>query len=823
MRVAITGQSRQWWRILMFVSIGVIALGLRLFFIFNVSQVEIVWDTRLYWDATRQVRNFWCETLSICTPDIRERITFSDVMTFAYSREGVLPIIMGGLLAFLPAEPNTAYIIHALLDALTCLMVVHIAWRLTHRLWVAFLAGLLIATYVPVITNTGTMLQQPLLRFSLTVVIWAYAQIFTTETMSRRTIVIWTGMGTFASVLIGFGSITTRPLIWITFASVIGIAIIYRKHEYMRTLLWSQLAFVGVTFGILALLFAISNPEDPSDTVSRIAVGLSAQGTAQDQTTVMSFEHFWPPSSWQTAVDNQTESLFGDIARDPVQFTYWSAYGLFSNYRYPDYAYLQEFGLTLTQQRLQHTLLLIFALVGVAWWLGQRGSYQPMWSLLLMIIAYLSVIYSVISPEPRRMSIMAPIWALAAAISIWQLLKFRHTIRQWRWWEIALPLITLSAWITPISLLAITLPINIAYVLLVLLRTVLLLTSGLILVSKWSTQDEQFLRPVSTVFIVSIVGFIGVAQLQDQEWRVFNTKLEIPARQTINNITPYDHLHPWLIIDLASPEQAQNVTILINDQVVKPGGSPMFRWQAGIPAEWSPYGTLRTMANFDADWRVWYAVPLAQNVLNNDTLTIDIIPNGEPMMLRGDFVSDDENYFGPLFSPWYTGHSFWRLMWNADDPRIPAEQTLNGTYHSSVAYTNVTDLYRFEFAGKTRLLHRVFITQAAFSHNTNAFGAPLASNASELCPQSTLLMAPGNTPYYICKEVDNSIGYYTEGIHLGESHIEIFQENLEENTLIDQIIHNNGHIDIVQVQINLFVANFYDVEGNLTYAMVFSV
>jgi len=101
MRGAITGQSRQWWRILMFVSIGVIALGLRLFFIFHVSQVEIVWDTGLYWDATRQVRNFWCETLSICTSDIREVITFSDVMTFAYSREGVLPIIMGGLLAFL--------------------------------------------------------------------------------------------------------------------------------------------------------------------------------------------------------------------------------------------------------------------------------------------------------------------------------------------------------------------------------------------------------------------------------------------------------------------------------------------------------------------------------------------------------------------------------------------------------------------------------------------------------------------------------------------------------------------------------------------------
>lgn len=219
---------------------------------------------------------------------------------------------------------------------------------------------------------------------------------------------------------------------------------------------------------------------------------------------------------------------------------------------------------------------------------------------------------------------------------------------------------------------------------------------------------------------------------------------------------------------------------------------------------------------------MWQAIPLPEGILQADTLTIDLSAVTQPVTLRGDYTNN-ETYTGPLLSPWYTGHSFWRWQWNGLDPRIPAATTLNGDYESlRITENGVISSDLSSEIGRQSGLYRVFVVQAAFGQNTNAFGAPGAPNADTLCGENHLLMAPGTTVFYICRRDDGTITYHEGDALLGDSPPALFTDILPENTLIHEIDHENGSIDVIQVMKNLFVANFYDADANLIYAMVFN-
>lgn len=782
-----------------YLPILLLAFALRVIFIFESSNTFIVWDASIYYQSSLQVQDALCSSLQYCTPIWEVSGTLQNSASAIYERPGLLSVILGAAFTVLPWHSifNMALVINAMFDVLACAMVMSITWRISQRRWVAIAAGLLFAVYVPTITGTGAILQQPLIRLGLTTYLWGVVMAFETD-RSR-----WVGIAMLGAFVVGFGSISTRPFLWVALATIIGLALTYRSFRTLMGGLTATWVILAVMIGILV----ISEPQDRIDAVMQITTGLSSGGeTVSDQSTILSFENWWAPSSWQSLNVSQTESIFGDILGQPVEFSWALIHSIFGHFRYPDTAHYQAFVLTPFDQQVQHLFYLILGGIGLV---ALANDSRPR-SRQLLVAALLGggvilVIYCMIGIEPRRMTAYAPLMAVLAALGIQAFTRMSR-------WDVLLVAGAMLAWTIPVGLVPF-LPPEGANLLLIALRT------AAVMVVLWRLTSPPRLMPVGVIAGIGIVLLGG--QIQEPDWREWQASVDDAVRQTITNVSQHETLHPWLIIDV---DQPQVFTIRADDVQLKPVGQPMLEWNTGLPALWSSYGTIQQMANTPVTRRRWYAIAVPPHLLDDGSLTVDLI-NGEveAAVVYGDYLREDATVtHGPSQSPWYDGDSFWRWQWNAHDPRIPVTTSLDGMAYES-AWISGTDARTGDLSpaiGRQQGLYRIYLTFAPFGHATNAFGAPRAPDAATLCGEASLIVAPGNSDVVVCRNSDGDMIFTMNTTVIAGVSAEAFTQPFERYAVVAQSTTDAGRVDVIHVLNTLFVANLYTPDGTLIYSVV---
>ena len=796
------------------IGVLLLALILRLVHIFVFSEVTPFHDAGLYWDSTLGIRATFCKTLPFCAPR-GASFGFSRIINIVvYRRIGILPLIMGLALTILPSCPESVYVVYALLDVAICAMVIHTILRLGGSHVLALLAAFLYATSVPAILGSGTVMQQPLIRFGLAAFLWANTVALTEadDGKARKHLI----MGTLSVVLVGYSSLTTRPLMWIMFGAVILIHLLPpRRPTHVRF----QAILIGafaLTLVLLTVSGALVTKLEPIDFLARMTTGLSrsgstgAVGDVHYETTIVSFPYFWTPSDYlgQSSFVYEPKPFFADIREAPIRFSGLLLKSIHHSWRYPHHVLLQEYLLTIPQQNIQHYLMVGFGVVGLLWLVGQPGDRQKFALLIAAIVITLTGVYSMITAEVRRLTVFIPFLALCAAFGFDQVVAFiRHRAR-WQGWEIGLLLVAVVTLAMPVSWLHVLVRNAAAsHTILVLLRVLVIGVLGLRIIRHWQTTPEASYRmglPIVGLLSVLIVAIAG--GLQSPEWRAWSAPIESSARTQISDIEIDPHLWPWLLIDVSSAEQAENIELVINGDVVKAAGVPMQTWEA--PHIWDAILSIYTAAKPTPQRNMWFAYPLTPDIIAGQDEIIIEVTSDDAFELRGDTMRDTsagDSAIIPLLSPWYNGHSSWYWIWDGAESRPPGQQTLNGTYQSSVQQGD--SWQSVDLSSHTGLqtgLYRIYVVGAAFGPTTNALsGESPYVTQTESCQQSPPLETS------ICQDDDGTITYYSGDTLLGSTEARVFQQSADQNQHIDQFETDNGRVEVLQVMTSVYVANVY--------------
>ncbi len=785
-------------RLLTLLGVGMIALGLRLVFIFTASGTSIIWDASIYWDGTQAVRSMWCNISFICEPTV-EATTPAELASLIFGREGLLPAIMGTLLTVLPNEPDTAYVIQAVMDALLCMMIVQIVLRLYGGWTAALLAGLAFALYVPAITGTGVFLQQPLLRFGLVVGLWGYTLAFTAQDSGHARAYVFIGM--IGALLAGYGSITTRPVLWLMVLSPVVIGWFKRRDLVYRAVSQTSLGATAVVVAFaLALAVIGGGGGDRGDALLRSFSGLGSGGQAiRAQSTIVSFDEVWAPSSWETLAVSETESIIGDALGQPVLFAQRLGFSVVANFRYPDTSFMQAFGLGIDGQHSQHTLLMLAGLLGVVYLISQRDARRDAALWMILVGGAVGLLPSIVGMEPRRVSPVLPLLAVGAGFALDKLARTVWARRGFlRWYDVVLVVITAVMWVPGVRLPL--QPAVLGYSILLSVR--LGLTAAVVwrVLAYWRTDDAIDYRWPGVILTLGLLGVAGAGLIQDPTWREYSVPIGGERTQTVRGLQVVEHLHPWVIVDVDDPNA---IGLWAADRQLKAADAPMLGWHAGLPPVWSPYGTISMMATAATTLEEWHTVALPPDLFRVETLTLRV--TGEAR-LYADRIDNPTHYTGPAWSPFYDGDSFWRWQWNGRDPRIPVTQFLG-----RARYENDTDG-----------LYRLFVVQMPFGPQTNAFGAPQNPDAASLCGQDVLVIAPGDDDHYICRRGD-AVDFYAGGTLTGTTPLSTFTRQEAQNTLLARVETEAGRVDVIQVLNPLFVASLYTPDGDFIYSILFEI
>ena len=802
-------------------AVCLLALGLRLLFIFHVSTIPVIWDAELYWNLALKIRNLICADLGYCI-STSAQITWAEaIRSVTISREGLAPVVFGAFLTVLPNDPKSIYSVLAIMDSLVCLMTMKIVLRLGGPVWASALTGCIYATYIPVVVGAGAFLQQPFIRFWLMAAVYAYTLALTSsdDREARRFYML----GAVASVALGFSSTTSRPLLWIGPVVTALISFCSDRPPHMRKRLTDAVTLVVLLASIFAVTRALVTDVTSFNLAAVITTGLPIDRTGSDQIqmTVLSFQDFWPPSDWYpNNVPFHTKSLDGDFLGSPGVFVWLWIYSIFGNWVYPDHLYFQAFILNLGQQDVQHLIVVILGIAGLSCMLGSRGPDRKIAFLIAVFLIFVSLTNAVISVEPRRLSVLAPFWSIGLGYCAWVMCSSRGS----RLVGVAvLTAISVALWRLPVAiLLYVPVSTEAAFDFLMAARLASVLVLVWYLIQTWQQSRPAFSRAMPLVAMSGCVAIVAIACFQDSDWRTWSTVVSTKIRQTVTRTDISRQLWPWLLLDV-DPEHAASLSISINGELVKEAGVPMQIWEAGVPPSWQPYAQRSAFANTKVSRAMWSAIPIPEHLTAANTFTVELDAAGRPFSIHGDLADrGDPRYSGPLFDPWVTGHSMWRWIWNASDPRIPRIRTLSETYVSARYDGRSWEADDLSPGfGRQSGRFRIFIADAAFGPGTNALRLPLAENPLPECRTGTLIAAAGKDLPYICQLEGGALDYFIEGNFMGRSRHQALVRAAPYNEVIERLDSLSGHVEIVKVLNTTFVANFYSTDSALLYSLAF--
>lgn len=826
--------------------IGLFTFGTRAAFIASTGGSKPIWDAGIYWINVLQARNTLCAGLQFCATDpASDADPFYSIQRAFTTRSGIMPLVFGALasLQAYPPQPQQTYLIIASFDAIisVLLVVTTVQWGLPF--WVGILAALLQTIYIPAITGTGTLLQHKAAAFFLVWIVWAYTFAFT----SNRRLFFWVVLATIGLFGLGFLSLTTRPLLWVVPGLVLLLASASVKPFALRAAQIVCSVCVVLTLVVITGYLSVrAEPENfaASDIRSIVFTGLTTSGTADSQATPMSFANLWPPDDWGFLNLNRSVSLFQDFAQHPVEFTSRMIYSVWANWRYPDFIWSQSILLDLDQQKLPHVLFVIIGCVGLVWLSASNTPYRPITILIMSIVLFLSLIYGMISIEPRRVGALTPFIFLGFASFFWFMVQFVR-------YRIVLPLWVIMTWLAllvsllvNVSLILAVIPLTPAnaYALLTSVRLLLFVVGCLALMRLWAKRIPSFSYPTAIALVGIIALFIAGGALQDNEWRGWTLQTDGAIRQKIEGLNYPDGNWPWLIIDTGTwrnaAEYTTDVSILIDGVEIKPHGQSMVIWSAGYQPIWAPYETYMQMAKSEISPHYWYAVSVPPELVQrsaSQSHTVDIRSHDYPLNIAGDYLDSDPSwYIGPSFDPWPTGKSLWRWLWNADDPRIPEKQNLKGTIYSSFfKVSQDSDVWiNGDLSTQPGLqsgVFRVFVVAVPFGAFNNLL--PQTPSVSlEASPASQYMGCPSgdmisrfypNFPY-VCREQSEFISFYApDGQKIGDTDINKLDADPSFGVELERIESDWGLIQVSRVLYNIYVASLYSRVDDLHYSVGF--
>lgn len=797
-------------------------LGLRLDFIYRVSTIEVIWDAEGYYNAAITLRDDICARVKFCEPGLDENFYNDHIGSVLFTRNGLLPAISGLVMAFTGPDVTAILVLFVAMDLMICLMLASMIQQLRLSPWLAVLTILLYAVYVPAITGDGAILQQPLIRMGLVLTIWAYVSALTTPNLRYAARLLMLGM--LGALVVGFASITTRPLLWLLSGGV--FLFLRRKPSLVRL----QLVLIGAVLGIFILFAALAplrgRDESATNLLSALVTGISPSDRIVS-TNLFSYRTFWASSAWTNQIDVQLVEI---LREEPLRLVLWWGNSIFSNWRFPDYPYLQVYLLSLYGQQVQHMLYLVGSMVGLLWLLGQRGIRQSLAVMIGIAVGFLSVAYGVISVEPRRLAVLSPFMALGAALAVFLCAgALRRLLRQPVWAGIGLLGFTVLVWIITPAWLLILLPVPTITVHagLVIVRLLLTAALGAYVLYQWKRHVPDYYVALPALAGSAILLILAIGLVQDKEWRIWQAELraDTTARQEITDMAVDPQLSTWLVMDIDPADAALSITV--NGSSVWISGNPLYTWEAGITPTWEMYTLLTQMANVPPTRHLWHAIPLPEAVVVAD-MTIDVTVTNGAMQLVGDYQEGD-TYTGPLLDPWYTGHSFWRWQWNGDDPRIPWEQPLNGQYRSVRQMSDLSQSADLSLApGVQTGLWRMFVVQTPFDTRTNAFEMPtleaLETPELPVCPGGSLLAGSAGTPYLCLLEDETLFIYTAAGDWLGEEQTELFKRTYRSRyQRLAQGESEVGSYQVLTLVPNQFLITIYTPENERVYSLVFRI
>jgi hypothetical protein len=803
-----------------------LSIGLRLIFILDVSRIPVVWDAEIYWSLAVGIRNLICTSLKYCSPDIYAHTETMQVAlrSIFVDRYGLLPASMAAALTVLPTDPKSVYFVFAILDCLVCMMAMNIASRLGLPLWAATLAGLSSAIYVPAVVSTASFLQQPFIRFWLVFATWNYARALTAGPDRRIGGSIL--LGTFASFVVGFSSTTTRPLMWVLPIAVVFIGSFTADRQFRNLQLKCLVALLALLGIVLASVRAVIPDISTINLISDLAIGIPIDraGSDQLQVTVLSFRDFWPPTAWYPdSVPFATRSLFQDMVRAPFSFAYWLNYSIYCNWLFPDHLYFQQYLLNISEQNIQHWIVVVLGLAGIACLLGQPGPRRNIGILIAVLVLFISLSNGMISVEPRRLTTLAPFLSVGLAYCVW--IAFQG-------WSPRRFLIggllagaSVVIWKLPAPILfAWSMPVEFALAVLAVARVSVVLTLIVHLANMWKRGTTEFHRTLPIAFMIVCLSVAGIGSLEDGERREWSARIAAPINQAVDQLKQPEYLWPWLLVDVENAQQATSLSISINGEQVKAPGTSMSVWEAGDPPQWRPYAQLFEIAGTKFTRRMWWAIPVPRHLTESGKMNIELT-SAEPVSIRGDLLEPGSQFYtGPLFEPWINSQSFWRWIWNASDPRISRPRPLTGVRYTSSYLDgnrwNEDDLS--SSIGKQTGFYRIFVEQAAFGPRTNALERHHDESGTISCQSGSPLQDAGAGLPYICRQQDGLVEYFIGGERVGASQRHDFLAPMnEENQLISRFSNEHGAVDIIRATNKEFVANFYSTGRSLIYSMVF--
>ncbi len=418
-------------------------------------------------------------TYWVSVQGIRAEVTPAVFAGVVYGVDGLSAALFGLLLKVLPNTVQTLYIVQALLDALTCVLLVRLVLRLEGDTLAAGIVGLGWALYIPAILSTGDVGVAVYLRFSL--VLAAYGFVFAFSADEKAFARLYTALGLLGAFLLGFAAPTTRPLLWLWVVAPFVLMLIGRDDNVRYAIRW----MIGYGVGIIAVLMgALVFFGTQADALQAVLIGLEPSGVYPDTVQAESAVFVSPAG----------EGIATAFKRPFVQIAPVSMVGAVGFN--PDY-------LAYVAQTVQFTVYGVVAVFGGAWWAGQIGVRREALALVVLSASAWVAVCVWVGFVPQVggwmvFGLVAAGFALSGtARALDDLRGYLHPL------EVILLVLTVAAWLPFVDGFALPDEVRLG---LVALRSVLALLLAWRLVRLWKEAAEVVRQWPGLVWMAGVIA-----------------------------------------------------------------------------------------------------------------------------------------------------------------------------------------------------------------------------------------------------------------------------------------------------------------------------
>ena len=641
-----------------------VALGLRLGFVLTLPERPLYWDEPLYENRAKLYQSAWQSVLGDTEgPTLREAFHRSLQKGEAYAATvGVVYTVLG-------PQPRAVFVLQALLDTLTCLLLYGLA-RAVGGVRAGLIALTLAALYEPFIFSAARLQTETLASLLCVGGLWALC-----VPQRRRS------AGHFVAGLTIATAMLAKPALQFLFPVLLPAIPVRNWDRAWRDRLLLVLAFAAgffVVVGPRLLLTKVVTGEavwagtlDPSadmyggailDNVGWKTDRLAFASPPRDELLAVLGDD--PTRKWQVS-DLRTATIRTWV-RHPLASAAVTLHKLYEAWLYPYNDSHWTFLTSRAGQLIWHRVVLVLALIGMPLSLQQWRVGVP----LLVATLYLWLTYLVVKIELRYAVTAMPMMICFAAVAVacvsrgWQLAWQAGRRRRLGVFAAGAAVGLFAALTLSIGRLLEVLPIAPEAAHGVRVGVIL---AAMVWVAYGSAELAHHLwRPrsaraliVPSLTVAALVVLFG--RPLAQTWREWQSTLTanggIAGQEFLLPAAVEQPLSAQLKLDvLSEPTGTSDVVVRVNGEEVQRYRGGLTRGDADLPTQdyfESVFVARRRTLEPDA---AWYTIPISpERISPGNRLAVEVALEGEAggsLTLFGDYPPADSTYAGPsLLSP----------------------------------------------------------------------------------------------------------------------------------------------------------------------------